>query len=127
MKGDTIKGLYKEVYGKYEGTYTDNPALTYITTDRYFEKYVLQTEQGIFEIWAGGYREKNDVELNNFEPEHRLDSLAGLKIVEVVTEPDKLLLLQLSNGIYFEIGLCPEYNIHNHPERYMKLVKGDMA
>lgn len=123
MKGDIIKGLYKEVYGKYEGAYIENDGLTYITTDRYFEKYVLQTQQGVFEIWAGGYREKNDIELSGFETEQRFEHLAGLKIVEVVTEPDKLLVLHLDNGTYFEVGLCPEYNIHNHPERYMKLVK----
>ena len=123
MKGITVEGLYKEVYGKYEGRSTEDDQQIYITTDRYFEKYVLLTDDGVYEIWAGGCRKKDEVTLTDFRPEERFAVMNGLQIVSMKAEPEKLLILFFGNGAFFEIGLCPEFNEYNHPERYMKFVK----
>jgi len=120
-KGTTIANLYREVYGNYEGTFRKSDDGIYLTTDRYFEKYVLHTSEGIFEFWAGGYCLKEIVALNDFELEERFAALQGLIIDEVIARPDTSLKIQFSNGAFFEIGLCPAYNQYNHPERYMLL------
>lgn len=123
MKGTTAKGLYKERYGLYYGIYRHDDRHIYLTTDRYFEKYVLHTDDGIYEIWAGGFKKKDELSLADFEVELRFAAMEGLEIVDIKTVPDTSLKITFNSGSYFEIGLCPEYNRFNHPERYMKFAK----
>ncbi|GEM_PF-5817821 len=123
IEGNTVKGLLKEIYGKYDGIFQDTETEVYLTTDRYFEKYVLLTNAGVYEIWAGGYRLKDDIDLSTFVREDRFDAMAGLTIVRAESKPEQLLTLRFSDGSYFEIGLCATFNSYNHPERYMKFCK----
>ena len=123
MKGNTIEGLYKEEYGKYDGKFIDNELQTYLTTDRYFEKYLLLTDAGVYEIWAGGCKKIGEAIPDTFKKEIRFEALSGLKVLDVTYIEEKLLVLQFGNNQYFEIGLCPDYNSYNHPERYMKFCK----
>ena len=123
MESNTVIGLLKEIYGKYESIFRDTETEVYLTTDRYFEKYVLFTNAGEYEIWAGGYRLKDDIDLSTFVRDDRFDSMAGLTIVTAKCKPEQLLTLHFSDSSYFEIGLCASYNSYNHPERYMKFCK----
>lgn len=103
IESNTVKGLLKEIYGKYEGIFQDTETEVYLTTDRYFEKYVLPTNAGVYEIWAGGYRLKDDIDLSTFVREDRFDAMAGLTIVTAESKPEQLLTLRFSDGSYFEI------------------------
>lgn len=123
IEGNTVIGLLKESYGKYESTFHDTETEVCLTTDRYFEKYILLTNEDVYEIWAGGYRLKEDIDLSTFVRDDRFDAMAGLAIVTAKCKPEQLLTLHFSDSSYFEIGLCATYNSYNHPERYMKLCK----
>src|SRR6218665_3034402 len=114
MNGITISGLYKEIYEIYQGAYFQDDQCIYLTTDRYFEKYVLDTDQGIYEIWAGGCRKKNDMVSAGLEKEQRFACMNGLCITRMKAEPEKQLTLWFSNDTRFEIGLCTEYNSYGH-------------
>ncbi|RYZ42942.1 MAG: hypothetical protein EOP49_28080 [Sphingobacteriales bacterium] len=120
-KGTMIEGLYREVYGHYEGDYRINELEIYLTTDRYFEKYVLLTNEGIYELWAGGFRLTERTDLNDCVQEERFGDLTGWMVDTVKAVPDTSLQILFNNGATFEIGLCPAYNKYNHPERYLML------
>ena len=124
MKGDTIKCLFRQAFGAYAGVYTTDENYIYLTTDRYFEKYVLLTDVGVYEVWAGGYRHKEDLELADFRVDDRFYEMSGLLIGGIEAVAEKELRIQFTNGSYFEIGLLADYNLFNHPERYMKFTKG---
>jgi hypothetical protein len=122
MKDNIIAGLRKEIYGIYAGQRMNTEEQIYLTTDRYFEKYVLATDQGIYEIWPGGCRKKESLSLENFSlcPDFAL--LERARIVTVKCN-ETTLALELSSGACFVIGLCKDPNAYGHPERYIQLVK----
>lgn len=121
IKGAMITGLWREVYGLYTGRSVCDDRQVYRTTDRYFEKYVLQTDRGVYEIWAGGCRKK-DIPLDDFEPCPGFESLHGVTVVNVKCNATTL-ALKLDNDACFIVGLCPEPNAFGHPERYLKLLQ----
>jgi hypothetical protein len=123
MKGTVVKGLYKERYGKYEGRFVEDEQQVYLTTDRYFEKYVLLSDNGTYEIWAGGMKKKDDIVTENFEVAPVFERLNGLVIESVQAVEEKSLIIYFETKEYFEIGLCTEFNAYNHPERFMKFSK----
>ena len=94
----------------------------YRTTDRYFEKYVLATDQGIYEIWPGGCRKKESLSLEHFIPCPVFGLLEKERVVTVKCNATTL-ALELGSGACFIIGLCHDPNIYGHPERYIQLVK----
>lgn len=121
IRGATITGLWREVYDVYPAQSVTNEQQVYRTTDRYFEKHVLETDKGEYEIWAGGCRQK-DISLADFEPCTHFDLLKG-RTVAAVRCNESTLALQLDNDACFIVGLCPEPNAFGHPERYMKLLR----
>lgn len=122
MKDNTIAGLRREIYGAYTGQCMDTEEQIYRTTDRYFEKYVLATDQGIYEIWPGGCRKKENFSLDNFLPYPDFGMLEGECVVRVKCNATTL-ALELGSGACFIIGLCHDPNKYGHPERYIQLVK----
>lgn len=121
MKGATVKGLYKESYGLYEGRLVKDEQHIYLTTDRYFEKYVLLTNNGVYEIWAGGMKLKDDIDIEHFKVTPAFERMNGLVIESIQAVEEKSLTIHFETKETFEVGLCPEFNAYNHPERYMKL------
>ncbi len=121
IKRAVISGLWREVYGHYPARSTSDERQVYRTTDRYFEKYILNTDRGVYEIWAGGCRKK-DLSLTGFEACPDFAGLKGLTVIAVRCN-ETTLALQLNNDACFIVGLCPEPNVYGHPERYIKLLQ----
>lgn len=118
-----IRGLYKEAYGKYEGKFSEDDQQICITTDRYFEKYVLLTDDGVYEIWAGGIKKKDDLHIEDFQIVRAFESMNNLKVRSIQIVDERSLIVHFEEQQYFEVGLCPAFNAYNHPERYLKFVK----
>ncbi len=122
MKNNVIAGLRREIYGAYTGVYMNTEEQVYQTTDRYFEKYVLATDQGIYEIWPGGCRKKESLSLDCFSLCGDFGLLKGERVMTVKCN-ETTLALELASGACFIIGLCKDPNKYGHPERYIQLVK----